>query len=81
MKGGVKRTRVGGGGYKAITKKYDKYTLRSSLTEVAGWSDDAVELYDLGNAHVIFENGFIESLNDASLSSNQVGAAAKMKQL
>ena len=67
--------------YAAITKKYDKYSLRSYLTEVAGWSQDAINLYDLGNAHVVFENGFIESWKDAFLSSNGSGAAAGMKQL
>lgn len=67
--------------YKAITDKYDKYTLRSYLTELAGWSEDAINLYDLGNAHVVFENGFIESFKDAFLSSNQQGAEAGMQQL
>ncbi|KAK4198244.1 putative L-amino-acid oxidase [Triangularia verruculosa] len=67
--------------YTAITNKYDKYTLRSYLQEVADWSPDAIKLYDLGNAHVVFENGFIESFKDAFLSSNTQGAAAKMKQL
>jgi monoamine oxidase len=67
--------------YKKITKDYDKYTLRSYLTEVAGWSEDAINLYDLGNAHVVFENGFIESFKDAFLSSNQGGDAAGMQQL
>ena len=67
--------------YKAITDKYDKYTLRSYLTEVANWSEDAINLYDLGNAHVVFENGFIESWKDAFLSSNDGGKAAKMQQL
>ncbi|KAF0325055.1 l-amino acid oxidase [Colletotrichum asianum] len=68
-------------GYKLITLKYDTYTLRTYLKEVAGWSDDAIKLYDLGNAHVVFENGFIESLKDAFLSSNHAGVAAQMKQL
>ncbi|KAI9689506.1 MAG: hypothetical protein M1822_010157 [Bathelium mastoideum] len=36
---------------------------------------------DLGNAHVVFENGFIESLKDAFLSSNDQGAQAGMQQL
>jgi monoamine oxidase len=47
--------------FDSIGDMYDKYTLRSYLTDVAGWSEDAVNLYDLGNAHVVFENGFIES--------------------
>jgi monoamine oxidase len=67
--------------YQAITKKYDKYTLRSYLTEVAKWSEAAINLYDLGNAHVVFENGFIESFKDAFLSSNQGGSQAGMQQL
>ena len=67
--------------YGAITSKYDKYTLRSYLTDVAGWSLDALNLFDLGNAHVVFENGFIESLKDAFLSSNDQGAQAGMQQL
>lgn len=67
--------------YQAITDQYDKYTLRSYLTEVAGWSQDAINLYDLGNAHVVFENGFIESFKDAFLSSNDQGAQAQMRQL
>lgn len=67
--------------YKAITDMYDKYSLRSYLTEVANWSEDAINLYDLGNAHVVFENGFIESWKDAFLSSNDAGDAAQMRQL
>ncbi|KAL8920777.1 MAG: hypothetical protein Q9172_004348, partial [Xanthocarpia lactea] len=61
--------------------EYDKYSLRSYLTDVAGWSEDAINLYDLGNAHVVFENGFIESFKDAFLSSNQGGTASGMQQL
>jgi monoamine oxidase len=57
--------------YAAITDKYDGYSLRSYLTDVAHWSVDAINLYDLGNAHVVFENGFIESFKDAFLSSNE----------
>lgn len=67
--------------YQRITDEYDKYTLRSYLTEVAKWSQDAINLYDLGNAHVVFENGFIESFKDAFLSSNEGGEAAGMEQL
>ncbi|KAK4652142.1 hypothetical protein QC762_608520 [Podospora pseudocomata] len=59
-------------GYQAITNLYDKYTLRSP---------DAIKLYDLGNAHVVFENGFIESFKDAFLSSNSQGAQVGMQQL
>ena len=67
--------------YQAITAKYDKFTLRSYLEDVARWSRDAIKLYDLGNAHVVFENGFIESFKDAFLSSNSGGTAAEMRQL
>lgn len=67
--------------YARITKEYDSYTLRSYLTDVAGWSLDAINLYNLGNAHVVFENGFIESFKDAFLSSNKGGSQAGMKQL
>lgn len=67
--------------YQAVTDKYDKYTLRSYLQEVAGWSNDAIRLYDLGNAHVVYENGFIESWKDAFLSSNSAGGDAGMQQL
>ncbi|KAF7171031.1 hypothetical protein CNMCM5623_003517 [Aspergillus felis] len=67
--------------YAAITREFDKYSLRSYLTEVAGWSQDAINLYDIGNAHVVFENGFIESFKDAFLSSNQGGTSAGMQQL
>ena len=67
--------------YAAITSHYDKYSLRSFLTEEAKWSQDAINLYDLGNAHVVFENGFIESFKDAFLSSNDEGSQAGMQQL
>jgi len=67
--------------YAKITEVYDKYSLRSYLTDVANWSEDALNLYDLGNAHVVFENGFIESLKDAFLSSNKGGKDAGMQQL
>lgn len=67
--------------YKAITEKYDRYSLRSYLTEIANWSESALNLYDVGNAHVVFENGFIESWKDAFLSSNSHGAEAGMLQL
>ncbi|KAK4210540.1 hypothetical protein QBC37DRAFT_349866 [Rhypophila decipiens] len=68
-------------GYQAVTDAYDKYTLRSYLEEVASWSFDAIRLFDLGNAHVVFENAFIESWKDAFLSSNTSGEAAGMDQL
>ena len=67
--------------YDKITEDYDKLTLRSFLQEKANWSQDALNLYDLGNAHVVFENGFIESFKDAFLSINDQGAQAHMQQL
>lgn len=67
--------------YEAITAVYDKYSLRSFLIERARWSLDAINLYDLGSAHVVFENGFIESFKDAFLSSNDEGQQAGMQQL
>lgn len=67
--------------YQEITAKYDRYSLRSFLMERAKWSQDAINLFDLGNAHVVFENGFIESFKDAFLSSNDQGKQAGMKQL
>lgn len=67
--------------YEVITVEYDKYSLRSFLMERAKWSQDAINLYDLGNAHVVFENGFIESFKDAFLSSNDRGQQAGMQQL
>ena len=67
--------------YKAVTDKYDKYTLRSYFSEVAGWSDDCIRLYDWGEPHVVLDNGFIESWKDAFLSSNSQGEEAQMKQV
>lgn len=67
--------------YQEITTEYDRYSLRSFLTERAKWSPDAINLYDLGNAHVVFENGFIESFKDSFLSSNDEGGQAGMQQL
>jgi monoamine oxidase len=58
-----------------------RYFLCSYLEGVARWSPDAIRLYDLGNAHVVFENGFIESFKDAFLSSNSGGGTAGMQQL
>ena len=67
--------------YRVIIEEYDNYTLRTYLTDVAGWSNSALDLYDLGNAHVVFENSFIESFKDAFLSSNNAGSEAGMQQL
>ena len=67
--------------YQKVTEAFDKYTLRSYLEEYAMWSPDAISLYDLGNAHVVFDNGFIESWKDAFLSSNASGGESGMQQL
>ncbi|KAK6533410.1 hypothetical protein TWF694_002355 [Orbilia ellipsospora] len=67
--------------YQMVTETYDKYSLRTYLEEVAKWTPDAIRLYDLGNAHVVLENGFIESWKDAFLSSNNGGEEAQMEQL
>eukprot|EP01114_Cavostelium_apophysatum_P003778 TRINITY_DN13904_c0_g1_i1.p1 TRINITY_DN13904_c0_g1~~TRINITY_DN13904_c0_g1_i1.p1 ORF type:complete len:665 (+),score=170.53 TRINITY_DN13904_c0_g1_i1:71-2065(+) len=67
--------------YDWLTSKYDKYSLRTFFTEVAGWSEDCVRLYDWGEPHVVLGNGFIESWKDAFLSSNSQGEEAKMRQL
>ena len=80
-KGGKSREESIKVAYNKITRDYDKLSLRSFLTEKAKWSQDAINLYDLGNAHVVFENGFIESFKDAFLSSNDQGEQAEMKQL
>ena len=56
--------------YAAITDACDSYTLRFCLADVAHWSADAINLYDLGNARVVFENSFVQSFKDALLSSN-----------
>jgi hypothetical protein len=37
---------------------------------VATWSSDAINLYDLGNTHVVFENTVIETWSDVFLLSN-----------
>ncbi len=39
------------------------------------------KLYDLSNAHVVFDNGFIESFKDAFLSSNSEGVTCGMQQI
>jgi monoamine oxidase len=67
--------------YKKVFLEYDKYSLDSYFREVANWSDDCVRLYDLGSAHVVLDNGFIESWKDSFLSSNDQGQAAGMQQM
>jgi monoamine oxidase len=51
------------------------------LSEKAGWSQGAILLYDLANAHVVLSNSFVESWKDGFLSSERGGAQAKMEQL
>lgn len=46
------------------------------MTAVAGWSEDTISLNDFENAHVVFENGFIESFKDALFPSNKEGKQA-----
>lgn len=55
--------------------------MRSQLTEVAGWSKDANNLYGMGNSHVLFENNFIQSSNGVFLSRNKGGKQARMQQI
>lgn len=67
--------------YKHVTELYDKYSLRTFLEQIAKWSQSCLDLYDLGSAHVVFGNSFIESWKDSFLSSNQQGDKAGMQQL
>ena len=67
--------------YQKITDEYEKYSLRSYITDVVGWSEDAINLYDLGNVHVVFENRFIEPFKGVFLSNSSRGKAAQMQQL
>ena len=67
--------------YAKITDDYDKYSLRYYLNDVANLPDAAIDFDDLRNAHVVFENSFIESFKDAFLSSNKGGKQAGMIQL
>lgn len=60
---------------------FDKYTLDRYLREEAGWSNDCVRLYDYCSAHVVLQNAMSESIADAFLSSEKLGAAEKMQQL
>jgi monoamine oxidase len=66
--------------YAEVVRLFDKFSLRTFLTEHAGWSEAAVTLFDLGNAHVVFDNGFLESWTDGYLSSNKLGEVAGMVQ-
>ncbi|KAF8249011.1 amine oxidase, partial [Wilcoxina mikolae CBS 423.85] len=66
--------------YAEVIRLFDRFSLRTFLTEQAGWSEAAVTLFDLGNAHVVFENGFLESWKDGYLSSNKLGGNAGMEQ-
>lgn len=65
----------------AVERNYGSYTLRSFFEDVAGWSEAAILLYDLANAHVVLTNAFTESWKDGRLSSQQLGNVAGMEQL
>lgn len=58
-----------------------KHSLQSYMTAVAGWSEDTISLNDFENAHVVFENGFIESFKDALFPSNKEGKQAHVQHL
>jgi monoamine oxidase len=60
---------------------FDKYTLDRYLREEAGWSNDCVRLYDYCSAHVVLQNAMSESIADAFLSSEKLGAEEGMRQL
>lgn len=64
--------------YTVTTNKYGKCSLRSYFTDVAVRSKDTLNLYDLGNAVVVIENGFSNSFKVAFLSSNDEGLKAGM---
>lgn len=66
---------------RAVRRHFDKYTLDRYLREERGWSNDCVRLYDYCSAHVVLENAMSESIADAFLSSEKLGAAEKMQQL
>jgi hypothetical protein len=65
IKEGMSKNKAITHAYSEITKKFDSYSLRSYFEEVAGWSRDCVQLYDLSNAHVVLSNGLIESWKDS----------------
>jgi L-amino-acid oxidase len=67
--------------YAHITRLFDKYSLQTYFEQVANWSPDCILLYDLGSAHVVLSNAFIESWKDAFLSSQSGGEEAKMQQM
>lgn len=67
--------------YTTVERQYGNYTLRSYFENVAGWSEAAILLYDLANAHVVLTNAFTESWKDGRLSSQQLGDIAGMQQL
>ena len=69
------------GAWERVEVRFGDLTLQGYLEHEAGWSDDAIRLYDLGNAHVVLSNGFTESLKDAYLSSQEAGGLAGMQQL
>jgi monoamine oxidase len=65
----------------SVRHHFDKYTLDRYLREEAGWSNDCVRLYDYCSAHVVLQNAMSESIADAFLSSEKLGAAQRMQQL
>ena len=70
-----------GTAYAKVEERYGFYTLRSFFETEAGWSEAAILLFDLANAHVVLTNAFTESWKDGRLSSQTLGAAAGMEQL
>jgi monoamine oxidase len=67
--------------YEKIEEKYGHHTLRSFFENEARWSEAAILLYDLANAHVVLTNAFTESWKDGRLSSQKLGDKARMQQL
>ncbi len=67
--------------YDALHAEFGTYSLRTFFEGVAKWSQDAILLYDLANAHVVLTNSFTESWKDSFLSSQGAGIQAGMQQL
>jgi monoamine oxidase len=68
-------------GVDAVEAEYGNHTLRSFFEKVAKWSEAAILLYDVANAHVVLTNAFTESWLDGRLSSQKLGGSAGMQQL
>lgn len=66
--------------YKVLTVLFDSYSLKTYFKSFKEWSEDCVNLYDLGSPHVVLDNAFIESWKDGFLSSQTDGEKAKMRQ-